>query len=234
MDKVRNGRFTSSKIFKLMSSGRAKDSFGDPFYTYIEEKKFERKLKRSLETRVFDRAMSWGSFVEGYVFEKKLPLNYLMCSKKTLQHPEIDYFVGTPDVEAMNTVGDIKCPYTLKSFCQFAECRDENDLRKVQHSSHKAGEQYFWQLVANAILTGTQYAELIVYCPYFNDLTEIQDRASVADDEFKWIFMADIETLPYIHKDSEYKDLNILRFDAEPYKQQLIDRVIEAEKLLNA
>jgi hypothetical protein len=34
----RVGNFTSSQVYRLCTFGRAKDSIGAPFYTYIQEK----------------------------------------------------------------------------------------------------------------------------------------------------------------------------------------------------
>lgn len=216
-----------------MSNGRKKGEPGEQFFSYIEEKKFERKLGRSLEAKVFDKALSWGTFCEKIAFDRIPGLTHTLCSTKTIVHPDITCWAGTPDTSTSDSVGDIKCPWTLKSFCQLADCNNENDLRSIQKSSQKMGEKYFWQLISNAVLDDKQYCELIIYCPYFNDLTAIQDRASIADDEFQWIFRADIETLPYLHKEGEYKDLIIIRFDADPYKDQLIERVKQAQKLLS-
>lgn len=77
---LRFGRFTSSEVYKLMSSGKAKGSFGKPALTYIEEKNMERRLGRGLNVEQNARPMTWGSLLEGYVFDK-LGMEYRLCSK---------------------------------------------------------------------------------------------------------------------------------------------------------
>ena len=193
---------------------------------YIAEKRWERKLKRSLKQEVFARPISWGNFVEKIAFEK-LPLSYRLLSKTTVIHTEFDCWAGSTDLLTPDAVGNIKCP-ELKSFCQMVDTGGDPEALRA----YKYGE-YFWQLISDACINNRKYAELIPYVPYFNDLTAIQDRASIAEDQFQWIFYADVATLPYLHKDCAYKDLNIIRFDADPYKDQLIERVKQAEKLLN-
>lgn len=47
--KERIGRFTSSNIWKLTTLDRSGKSFGAPALTYIEEKRAERSLGRSID-----------------------------------------------------------------------------------------------------------------------------------------------------------------------------------------
>lgn len=223
-NKARVGRFTSSNIWKLMRPGRKEGSFGAPALEYIEEKKMERRLQRPLQKEVFSRPMSWGNFVEKYVFEK-LPLNYVILSNKTTPHPEYgDFWAGSTDLLSDDAVGNIKCP-ELKAFCKIIDGGADGLI------DYKYGE-YFWQLISDACINDKRCCELIPYVPYFNELSAIQEQASVSDDEYKWITFADSNELPWIHAGGYYEDLNIIRFDATPYKQQLTERVLEAQKLL--
>src|SRR5690242_19898627 len=141
-NKSRCGNFTSSKIVALLSMGsremteeeiaaHKKDNPksrkktieswpGKAAQTYIDEKKMERRLGRSLHTEINARATSWGSLVENRVFDL-LGLEYSLTSKETLVHPDFHYWAGSPDAEKKNTVPDFKCPLTLKSFCQLVD-----------------------------------------------------------------------------------------------------------------
>ena len=124
MDKIRNGRFTSSGISALTSNGKAKGTFGKPFFTYVEEKYFETKLKRRLDNESNAKPTSWGKLVERHVFDQ-LGTEYNLVSKDTIVHPTIELWAGSPDLEKYDdgkTVCDIKCPMTLNSFCTFYEC----------------------------------------------------------------------------------------------------------------
>ena len=144
---LRAGRFTSSKIAALMSNGsrdmtedelkaykllnpkskktKIEDGFGKPALTYIKEKLFETKLGRRLDNETNSRPTSWGNLVEDIAFEQ-LSTGYNKVSQETIQHPTIENWSGSPDLIKYDeglTVGDIKCPMTLKSFCTFYEMR---------------------------------------------------------------------------------------------------------------
>lgn len=221
-NKLRHGRFTSSQIFRLMHNGRQAD--------YIAEKRWERKLQRSIKTEAWSKPISWGNFVEQIAFEK-LPMKYTLLSKVTTPHPKYgDVWAGSTDLITADAVGNIKCP-ELKAFCQLVDTADsEGNCDPEALRKHKYGE-YFWQLISDACINEKQFCELIPYVPYFNDLSAIQDRAAASDD-YGWIAIADSNTLAWLHKDAGYNDINILRFDATPYKDELEEQVLEAQKLL--
>ena len=151
-NEVRIGRFTSSKIAALMSVAKDKVSFGKPALTYIEEKNFERKLGRSLTSEITARATSWGKLLEKRVLEELLGIDYRPSSAESIVHHVYgDIWAGSPDAQKYDeggTIVDIKSTYTIKSFCQFAECETIEDVRE----NHPDGEDYYWQLVSNAIL----------------------------------------------------------------------------------
>ena len=227
MDKIRNGRFTSSGISALMSSGKAKGTFGKPFYTYVEEKYFETKLLRRLDNESNAKPTSWGKLVERHAFDQ-LGTEYNLVSQETIVHPSIELWAGSPDLvkyDTGKTVCDIKCPMTLKSFCTFYECETIEEVR----DKHKDGEDYYWQLVSNSILLNTKYAELIIYVPYYYELVQIRELANNYDgdqNKVAWINWAGDDDLPYIPEESEYKNLKVIRFEVpESDKKALTERV---------
>src|SRR6267154_5796646 len=196
-NELRHGNLTSSEIAAIMKTGKVKGSFGQPALTYIEEKNFERRLGRSIESESSARPLSWGKLVEGRVFDL-LGLEYQLVSKETIAHPTISYWAGSPDANKFDegkTVIDIKSPITLKSFCQLVDplYKDLSGMDAINYvrNEHKDGDKYYWQLVSNSILTESKFAELIVYCPYQSELQPIRDRASHMDDpkqyQFIWI-----------------------------------------------
>ena len=228
MSHLRNGNFTSGEIFNLISEGKEKGTFGKPALTYIQGKNYERRLNRALNSDVSARPTSW---IHAFGL---LDLNYKITSEQTIIHPEHSFWVGTPDgVNAKtNTVFDIKCPFTLKSFCELVECKTAEELRE----NHKDGEKYYWQLVSNAILTNSKFAELIVYCPYKSELEAIRELASNFDgdqNKIAWIGFSQDDDLPYLIEGGHYKNLNIIRFEvSEEDKKALTERVIKAGKML--
>lgn len=237
MSPTRNGNFTSSEIVALTTNGKAKDSLGVPFYTYVEEKNMERRLGRCINNEVDARPTSWGNLCEIIVFNK-LGLEYKLISSETLDHPEIECWRGSPDAVKYDdgkTVVDIKCPMTLKSFCQLVDSWAKGGIDAVREG-HKEGEKYYWQLVSNAIITNSKFAELIVYVPYKSELEIIKEMASSTGElvEYtKWIFFSNDEQLPYLIEGEHYKNINVMRFEVSGKdKEFLKSRVLAASKML--
>ena len=221
----RIGNITSSNCWKLFAT-TAKVK------TYLTELRYERQLGRSLSTDVEARPLSWGKLCEGIAFNL-IGTEYTLNSQETICHPEIIGWTGTPDGQKKDCVHDIKCPYTLKSFCELVEIIEigNPDLLK------KEKPEYYWQLISNSILLNTTHAELIVYCPYFEDLGVIKHAAqNVHPDslyKYYWLGSANDEELPYILKDGHYKDINKFMFEVpESDKLSLTEAVKTAlEKL---
>lgn len=248
----RVGNFTSSKNVALMSMDRSGKRPGKPFHTYIQEKNMERRLGRVLSTEIDQFSTSWGKLVESRVFDL-LGTDYRLCSQETLVHQEINCWSGSPDVEHffeeshLDSVADIKCPSTLKSFCQLVDPIYDgltginyfNAIRNGyvdndghEHDEHKDGEKFYWQLVSNACITGHKYAELIVYCPYLDELSEIK-KICEGKQEFYNIFYKADQALPYLLEGGHYKNLNIVRFEVpEADKDALKERILLAKEEL--
>lgn len=228
----RIGCFTSSKIFNLMKEGPKPGSFGKPFHTYIQEKKFEQKLKRSISTDVSTRPMLWGKFLESRV-HNMLGMAYRHVFDETLQHPKYNFWSGSPDFinDTDDVVCDSKCPQP-KAFCELVEnCSKGIEAFKDNH------EDYYWQLVSNALITGKNFIELIVYMPYESELEEIRAEVENADLEEPWKYRFITESLKcelaYLPDDSEYKNLNIFRFPLDKLDANLLtQRVLEASLIL--
>ncbi len=239
---LRVGNLTSSNAIKLFSEPTAAEAkkgviFGKGALTYIKERNHERRLGRSLNMEVSAKPTKWGKVGEMRVFEL-LPLEYTVVGDVTDLHPIYDFWSGSKDVCKNNneTVGDIKCPYTLASFCDLVHPLYENlngmDAMNVVRNTHSEGEKYYQQIVSNACITGAKYGELIVYMPYKSELEDI--KFSVLDDpEFMFIKWALDNELPFLPDGGYYKNLNTIRFEIpQSDKDILTKRMIEAGKLL--
>lgn len=241
MDPKRNGNFTSSEIVALMANGQAKGSIGKPFFTYIDQTNYERRMGRSLDREVLARALDWGNLVEARV-HSLLGLDYKLCSQETLDHPRIPFWKGSPDFQKFDpggTIVDAKCPLTPNSFCQLVTGLYEGaDPVWYFRTHHKEGDKYYWQLVSNAEITKSKYAELIVYMPYRSELDAIRELAEELDDpgasRYHWIYSSRDEELPWLPDNSQYKNLNTIRWEVpDADKWALIERVKKAgEKLI--
>lgn len=239
----RVANFSSSEIHKLMSKGRGAwtiDNVGSPFNTYIRDKVWESRLGRPLHQRQNSRITTWGLFVEKIVFDK-LGMDYKLESKTRYVHPEIERWTGMPDVITRDglKVGDIKCPWTLLSFCEMADAMAEGweELKRVK-------PEYYWQLVSSSVLTGANIAELIVYVPYKSELQEIKDAANnhawdgtLSENDVQFINYATDEELPYLKEGKAYPNLISLEFEVPQEDKDLLTArvklaVAELEKQL--
>jgi len=200
---------TSSTIASITANGTAKGSIGAPFFTYLEECRYELGLLQNLEGEVEVIATEWGKVVESFV-HKKLPKNYKFHSDKTKAHPKHPRWVGTPDGSDVKKVldqwideaiTDIKCPLTKKSFCQLVSGLyeiiptggvkrfidpDMNKVVEMLRKKAKDGNKFYWQLVSNSCIFNTKYAELIVFMPFYETLQEIlkyNDSLDIENDK---------------------------------------------------
>lgn len=234
---ARVGNFTSSEIVALTKKAKDGKSFGAPALTYIEETNMERRLGRSLTDEVNARPLTWGKLLERRPFEI-LGLEYVLTSTDTIVHPTIPYWAGSPDggKHTPKTIIDIKCPITLKSFCQFVDAGLAGGIEQIREE-HKDGDKYYWQLVSNAIITGSEYAELIVYMPYKSELEEIRMMAGSVDaadlSKHYWIAMAGDDDLPYLWDGGYYKNVNVFAFKVPSADKELLTNcVLRAGEML--
>jgi hypothetical protein len=157
-------------------------------------------------------------------------LEYELASTERLVHPEFKYWTGAPDLISETCVGDIKCPQ-LKAFCDLSDICLSGDVFELKSSY----PEYYWQLVSNAILLDKQFAELIVYCPYEDDLGMIKHHAQNVDAQdlykYYWLGSAMNEEIPYILPGEEFKDLNIFKFEVPTEDKDLLTETIKQIKL---
>lgn len=219
----RNGNFTSSEIVALTTSDRSKKEPGKPFFNYVEEKKFERNLKRSLDTKLTARPLSWGKLCEIYLFQNKGLIQYTPLMDEPMKHPIYDFWWGSPDAfnNNIDAVSELKCPQTLKSFCQLVEPLriGLSGIDAMNHirDNHSDGDKYYWQIVSNAIITKKSKGELIIFCPQQAELQNLRDLAQQMPAEelsdYYWIVNSFDENLPYLLPESAYNSFNSIVFD---------------------
>lgn len=239
-NKNRIGNFTSSSIWKLMKTGKQEGGFGVPAITYIQEKVWERKLKRSINTDTSTRPMLWGKFLEKRVHEL-LPLNYKHVYDETILHPKHPYWAGSPDNddEQAKAVGDTKCPQP-KAFCELVDVLTRAvETNDISHFRDHDDGKYYWQVTSNACIKGYDYIELTLYLPYESELRDIRMAAENWDGEdqfkYRWIYECDRSELAYQPDNSEYKNLYSFRFPLVLADAIMLEQnVIKAAKILNA
>lgn len=235
-NKDRIGNFTSSNIYKLCTVNKD-GSPGSAYYTYIEEKIYERKLKRSLELGAYSQSMAWGKFLEKRVNDN-LPMEYQMLSKATKVHPKIPYWAGSRDFFIpKKKIAELKC-FEPKAFSKYVSALMTNDTEYIKESNPKE----YWQMVSNACIDSVPKMEAIVYMPYESEMDEIRELADNPE------YLSDIGMLPWevrfitekpnsklavLPNDSSFKNLNIFEFDVpEEDVIFLTKKVKEAGKIL--
>ena len=236
--KYRIGNFTSSEIHNLTSLNRKGDGFGAAALTYIEETNMKRLLGRSLNADMNSKPTSWGNLLEPRVFDL-LGLDYTYSSQVTDMHPTIDYWAGSKDGTRESderAVIDIKCPWTIKSFCQlvmpiYKGLTGIEAMNAIRESS-KDGDKYYWQLVSNAIINNCDFAELIIYMPYQSELLAINQMAQ-GNPSVKWMEYVSDSEIPYILDGGYFKNLNVIRFEVPRSDKDLLTNcVIKSGEML--
>lgn len=233
MDKVRIGLPTSSQAYKLMSKSKDGKGFGAPALGYIKEKKRELLLGIEMGLNATSHPLSWGSAMEGYVYDVHLDLDYALESKDTDVH-ESGLFCGTKDLVSENCVGDIKCPFTRSSFCDLVDIINSGSVEFFK----KESPEYYWQLVSNSILTKKEYAELIVFTPYESEIPAIVEYIELIDDfelqrDIQWVIHSDVSRIPHLPDNSGYK--NIYRFKflvPKEDKEELLEKIKIAHEII--
>lgn len=229
----RHGTFSSSSIWKLLTEDK-KGGFGAPAKKYIKQVNYERKLGRAINKEHGAKPTTWGSFVEARAFYL-LGLAYKLVSQERLFHKEIECWSGAPDLIKTDTVCDVKCPFDLETFCDKIEALKNIETYKEEYPND------YYQHISNAILLEqngikTTHFEAIIYVPYIDELEEIREDTGGIDTLQKnlaWINYAENNELPYLQRDTEYKNLNIFRFEIpQEDKEFLTMRVLAAQKLL--
>lgn len=256
---IRIGNFSSSEITRLKGNGTRKMTaeekaelkkvdpksrkqtiecssvLSKPALTYIEEKRMERRLGRPLGLESNARTLKWGHALEPYANAKNG--NVIYSSNETHVHSNYDFWVGSRDYQrGLDTVGEYKCPFTLKSFIQLVQPLYDGlegmDAINWIRENHPDGEKYYDQIVSNACIGGFKYGELAVYMPYKNDLEQMK-KDFEGDGTMYWFCWATDEELPYLIEGGEFKDFNVIRFEIPQEDKELLElKVKQAGELL--
>lgn len=229
---IRNGSITSSKASKVADG--IKD-FTQAGLTYLNTKRAERALKRSVDTEFYSQAIYWGKCMEYFCSqEHDLGFDYQGVFNETKEHPIVKGWVGSADLVGAKKVGEIKCYYPLNFFLLASDLL-KKDLELIK-KNHK---EEFWQVVSNAIIHEVEICEIVAYMPNFDVLVKIREILEHTDfieeilqDEiwkYRFIFEKPIEELPHIPKESDFPSL--VKFEFTPSEEDkifLTNRVTKA------
>ena len=241
-NKYRIGRFTSSQIWKLTTNNTKKDGFGAPALTYIEEKRAERSLGRSVDLGKDSQATIWGKIMEYYCDKFHLGIEYVLESKKTDVHPKYPFWSGSKDFTKKDTAGDIKC-FEPKNYyhLSYALIRLNEGFLKLEDFKKDFKEVYY-QVVSNCIILGKPKGEIIAYIPTEEQLLEIRteleetnilEKLGIDPWKARFIIENDIYNLPFV-KNPDYP--NFVKYSFEIPQEDIVfltKRILLAESLLN-
>lgn len=162
----RCGKFTASEIHKLMEKGRSSNYFGKGAMSYIQMKAAEiLTLEPNNGGRLNTNAMEWGNAheheaVKEYERVNKCSVTYYgAANPKFFQYTE--FSGGSPDgMVNGNKIIEIKCPYNSSEHISHLMLFSADDLKGY-------APEYYWQMVANMVFTGSKFATFISYDPRF-------------------------------------------------------------------
>lgn len=247
----RIGRFTSSNIWKLTTKDRTGKSFGAPALTYIEEKRAERSLGRSIDLGAVTNSLTWGKVMEYYCNKFHLDISYTLCSKQTLVHPKFKFWSGSPDFTKPKTTGDIKCNEPKRHYVLTMNLIKLKEGLISLDEFKKEEKEVYWQVVSNCILTNNPIGEIIAYTPTYDQLNEIREDWEVDNfvsglnktlsehlevdfQYFHYLINKEFHNLPYIPKWSEFPNFTSTEFEVPTEDIIFLTKmVLEAESILN-
>lgn len=233
----RIGNFTSSNMYRLCAS-TVKGEVTAAFYSYVQEKMFERSLGRSLEMGAYSQSMAWGNFLEKRVNDS-LPNGYIMVHKQTNVHPKHSFWTGSPDFDCptLGKIAELKC-FEPKNFASYVTALLTGDLSLIKKEHPKE----YWQIISNATIKGYGKGEAIVYMPYASEMDEIRELAN--DPEYlaqigmepwqvRFIVEKSNSQLAVLPDDSKFNNRNIFEFEI-PIEDKILltKRVMDANKLI--
>lgn len=158
--KIRQGNFTGSEVWKLMTEPRSKkETISKTAETYILEKVWER-LSGKTKSGIDNFATEWGNDNE--------PLAKKWYSKITgnrvddailVYKPELDGLTGSPDgLVGIDGMIEVKCPFNGANHLK--HCFITNDeYFKTEHND------YYWQIMTYLYLTGRQWCDFVSFDP---------------------------------------------------------------------
>jgi len=170
--KERLGKFTSSRLGDLMTSGRGKDKFwGDTAMNYIYEKVAE--LMTGVPHYIAEnRAMDWGNEQEAYAIEKYNKISKIKAShmgKTFIQFNELcggspDAFVGKKGVL------EVKCPYN-----------SANHIKA--YITGEISKKYLYQCHGNMLFSNRDWCDFVSYDPRMPEAMQLKIIRVNRDEE---------------------------------------------------
>lgn len=168
----RLGLITGSSVGKIMSKGRNAE-FSQSALSYIESVAAEKSLADYIrndddnlqvyldEVNITSKAMRIGAQREYEAKDLYGEITGLQVLETGLvTHPDIDGFGSSPDgLVGPDGVLEIKCPTPAVYMGYAVHVNDPESLKRMN-------ADYYWQCLAHMAVTGRDWCDFAVYCPY--------------------------------------------------------------------
>lgn len=184
----RKGMITASEIVNILVKGKTKDAvFGKTALTYLNEKLAERFMDAeqfifySEDVKRSTPAMRWGNEYEDTAREI-----YEMATGNTVMDEPFQklkgfegYVGGSPDgrLSTMDCIIEIKCPYNPAVHLEHISWKTPEDLLN-------GNPQYYAQVQANMLITGTNYCDFISYSPLYRNKMDLSILKVPKDEQY--------------------------------------------------
>jgi len=161
--KTRQGNFTGSELWKLMTKPRSKSELlSKTAETYILEKVWERLSGRT-KGGVDNFATEWGNENEPLAKHHYERLKGIQVDSAPLVFKtELDGLTGTPDgLVGEDGMIEIKCPFNGANHLRHCMIISD-EYFKSEHP------EYYWQIMCYLYLTGRRWCDFISFDPRIN------------------------------------------------------------------
>jgi YqaJ-like viral recombinase domain len=177
----RQGNFTGSEIWKLMTEPRSKkESVSKTAETYILEKVWE-KLSGKTKGGVDNFATQWGVEHEPLAAQWYSKLTGVELTEANLVFKEgLEGLTGTPDrLAGANGIIEIKCPFNGANHLKHCFITTD-EYFKSEHND------YYWQCMCYLFLTGRDWCDFVSFDPRISsDMGLFIYRLNKNEDDFR-------------------------------------------------
>ena len=196
--KTRQGSFTGSEIYKLMTEPRTKAAkekgeLSEGANTYVLEKVWE-KLSGRTKGGVDNFATEWGNENEPKAVLWYEKLTGRKCEETNLLYSkEYPYISGTPDrFVGEDGMIELKCPFNGANHLKHCFITD-SEYFKSEHND------YYWQMMCYLYLSGRQWCDFVSFDPRIDsdlgmfiyrvernegDVSQMLEKAKIARELF--------------------------------------------------
>ena len=158
--KDRQGSFTGSEVWKLMTEPRSKkETISKTAETYILEKVWE-KLSGKCKSGFDNFATEWGNDNEPKAKKWYTKLTGReVTDSRLVFNPDLKGFTGSPDGEVgEDGLIEIKCPFNGANHLKHCFITTD-EYFKAEHPD------YYWQIMSYLYLTGRQWCDFVSFDP---------------------------------------------------------------------